>query len=101
MATSQGNPVASVVPLLAQAGDIGLHVAIARRCGGAGRSYDMLITALRDLAAPGVLLSGDPNEGALVGQLRPVPAPPGRARLLTREGFDVIQVPWSPSAHPA
>ena len=35
------------------------------------------------------------------GQLRPVPAPPGRARLLTREGFDVIQVPWSPSAHPA
>jgi S-DNA-T family DNA segregation ATPase FtsK/SpoIIIE len=99
VATSQGNPVASVIPLLAQAVDIGMHVAIARRVGGAGRSYDNLVTALRDLAAPGVVLSGDPAEGALIGQMKAVPAPPGRGRLLTREGFDVIQVPWSPSVH--
>ena len=99
VATSQGNPVASVVPLLAQAADIGMHVVIARRAGGAGRSYDPLITALRDLAQPGLLLSGDPSEGALVGQLRPVPAGPGRGRLLTRTGLDVVQVPWVPSAH--
>ena len=99
VATSQGNPVASVVPLLAQAADIGMHVAIARRAGGAGRSYDPLITALRDLAQPGLLLSGDPSEGTLIGQLRPVPAPPGRGRLLTRRSLDVVQVPVAPSAH--
>ena len=100
VATSQGNPIATVVPLLAQAGDIGLHVAIARRAGGAGRSYDGVITALRDLAQPGLLLSGDPNEGSLVGNVRAVPAAPGRGRLLTRDGFDVVQVAWSPSVHP-
>ena len=77
VATSQGNPLDPLVPLLAQAVDIGLHVAIARRTGGAGRMYDNLVTALRDLAQPGLLLSGDPSEGALVGQLRAVPAVPG------------------------
>ena len=99
VATSQGNPVASVVPLLAQAADIGMHVAIARRAGGAGRSYDPLVTALRDLAQPGVVLAGDPGEGALVGNVRAVPAAPGRGQLVTRAGTEVIQVSWSPSAH--
>ncbi|MBK8732429.1 MAG: type VII secretion protein EccCa [Actinomycetales bacterium] len=99
VATSQGNPVASVVPLLAQAADIGMHVAVARRAGGAGRSYDPLVTALRDLAQPGVVLAGDPGEGALVGNVRAVPAAPGRGQLVTRAGTEVIQVSWSPSAH--
>lgn len=35
---------------------------------------------MRDLAQPGILLSGDPSEGALIGQMRAVPAVPGRAR---------------------
>jgi len=99
VATSQGNPLDPLVPLLAQAVDIGLHVVIARRTGGAGRMYDNLVTALRDLAQPGLLLSGDPSEGALVGQLRAVPAVPGRARMLTRDGYNLVQVGWTPSAH--
>lgn len=99
VATSQGNPLAALVPLLAQAGDIGLHLALARRSGGAGRSYDTLVTTLRDLAVPGVLLSGDPAEGALIGNLRPRPAAPGRAQLLTREGYDVVQLAFAPSRH--
>ena len=99
VATSQGNPLDPLVPLLAQAVDIGLHVAVARRTGGAGRMYDNLVTALRDLAQPGLLLSGDPSEGALVGQLRAVPAVPGRARMLTRDGYNLVQVGWTPSAH--
>jgi S-DNA-T family DNA segregation ATPase FtsK/SpoIIIE len=51
-----------LVPLLAQAVDIRLHLVIARRTGGAGRMYDNLVTAPRDLAQPGLLLSGDPSE---------------------------------------
>ncbi len=99
VATSQGNPLEPLVPLLAQAVDIGLHLVVARRTGGAGRLYDNLITALRDLAQPGMLLSGDPTEGALIGQLRAVPAVPGRARMLTRDGYHLVQVGWTPSAH--
>jgi S-DNA-T family DNA segregation ATPase FtsK/SpoIIIE len=90
VATSQGNPLDPLVPLLAQAVDIGLHLVIARRTGGAGRMYDNLVTAPRVLAQPGLLLSGDPSEGAPVGQLRAVPAVPGRARMLTRDGYNLV-----------
>ena len=47
------------------------------------------------------LLSGDASEGALVGQLRAVPAVPGRARMLTRDGYHLVQVGWTPSVHGA
>jgi S-DNA-T family DNA segregation ATPase FtsK/SpoIIIE len=63
--------------------------------------YDNLVTGLRDLAQPGMLLSGDASEGALVGQLRAVPAVPGRARMLTRDGYHLVQVGWTPSIHGA
>lgn len=99
VATSQGNPLEALVPLLARAGDVGLHLVVARRCAGVGRLFDPLLTALRDLAQPGVLLSGDPAEGPLLHGARPTPAPPGRGRLLTRDGDETIQVAWSPSRH--
>ncbi|MEP6799799.1 MAG: type VII secretion protein EccCb [Lapillicoccus sp.] len=99
VATSLGNPLEGLMPLLAQARDVGLHLVVARRTGGSARVHDPLIATLRDLAQPAVLLSGDPAEGALVGAPRPTPAPPGRGRLLTRAGDDVIQVAWSPSRH--
>uniref|UniRef100_UPI002028D5E6 type VII secretion protein EccCa n=1 Tax=Actinotalea sp. C106 TaxID=2908644 RepID=UPI002028D5E6 len=83
VATSTGNPLMPLVPLLAQAGDIGLHVIIARRTGGAGRAmYEPVLQALKDLAAPGLVLSGSPEEGALVGAAKPVPGPPGRGQLV-------------------
>ncbi len=52
--------------------------------------------SLRDLAMPGLLLSGSPDEGPLIGNLRPIPAPPGRGRLATRDrGVDVVQTAWT------
>lgn len=101
VATSQGNPLEPLLPLLAQAVDIGLHVVLARRSGGAGRLYDNLVSAMRDLAQPGILLSGDPSEGALIGQMRAVPAVAGRGRMLTRDGYHLVQVGWTPSVHQA
>ena len=47
--------------------------------------YEPVIQTLRDLAMPGLLLSGSPDEGPLLGTLKPVPAIPGRGRLLTRD----------------
>ncbi|HEU4566509.1 MAG TPA: hypothetical protein VFR99_00650, partial [Marmoricola sp.] len=90
--------VAALQPLLAQARDIGLHLVLARRAGGASRSlYEPVIQTLRDLASPGLVLSGDPAEGQLVGTVRAVPARPGRGRLVTRDrGTEVVQTAWLP-----
>jgi len=86
-----------LVPLLPVAADVGLHVVVTRRAGGAGRAmYDPILQSMRDLGAPGLLLSGSPDEGPLLGGVRPCPAPPGRGRLVTRErGVEVVQVPWA------
>jgi S-DNA-T family DNA segregation ATPase FtsK/SpoIIIE len=96
VATQQTSPVALLQPLLAQARDVGLHVVVARRSGGASRAlYEPVIQSMRDLAMPGLLLSGSPDEGPLLGNLRPIPLPAGRGRLITRDrGTEVIQTAW-------
>lgn len=97
VATQQSSPVALLQPLMAQARDVGLHLVVARRSGGASRAlYEPVIQSMRDLAMPGILLSGSRDEGALIGNLRAGPAQPGRARILTRDrGAEVIQLAWS------
>ena len=96
VATQQSSPVAVLQPLMAQARDVGLHVVVARRTGGASRAlYEPVIQSLRDLAMPGVMLSGPRDEGVLIGNLRPQPAPPGRARFVTRDrGTETTQLAW-------
>jgi DNA segregation ATPase FtsK/SpoIIIE, S-DNA-T family len=96
VATAHSSPVQPLVPLLAQARDLGLHLALARRSGGASRAlYEPVIQTLCDLGAPGLVLSGSPDEGPLIGRVRPVPAPPGRGRLVTRaRGTEVVQLAW-------
>ncbi|WP_024286903.1 type VII secretion protein EccC [Cellulomonas sp. KRMCY2] len=98
VSTSTGNPVAPLVPLLAQAGDVGLHLVLARRTGGAGRAmYEPVLQALKDLAAPGIVLAGSPDEGALIGGAKPVPGVPGRGQLVTRDhGRRVVQLALDP-----
>ncbi|SDC87346.1 type VII secretion protein EccCa [Nocardioides lianchengensis] len=97
VATQQSSPVQVLQPLMAQGRDTGLHVVVARRSGGASRAlYEPVIQSMRDLAMPGLLLSGAPDEGPLIGNLRPSPAPPGRGRLVTRErGLEVVQTAWT------
>jgi S-DNA-T family DNA segregation ATPase FtsK/SpoIIIE len=97
VATQHSSPLLALQPLLAQAADTGLHVVVARRSGGASRAlYEPLLQSMRDLAAPGLLLSGSPEEGALVGNQRPAPVPPGRGRLVSRHrGVEVLQTAWT------
>lgn len=99
VATSSGNPVGPLAPLLAQAGDVGLHLTLTRRTGGASRAmYEQVLQGLRDLAAPGIVLSGSRDEGALIGAAKPQQGVPGRGQLVTREnGIQVIQLAHSPS----
>ncbi|MRJ75992.1 type VII secretion protein EccCa [Aeromicrobium sp. SMF47] len=92
------SPLAPLVPYLAQGRDVGLHMVVARRSGGASRaSFDPVLQTLRELAQPGILLSGSPDEGPLIGNARPRPAQAGRAQLITRDrGVEIIQTAWAP-----
>ena len=96
VATHHGSPVQVLQPLLAQGRDVGLHLVLARRAGGASRAlYEPVLQTLHDLASPGLVLSGSPDEGPLVGGVRPTPARAGRGRLVTRErGVEVVQIAW-------
>ncbi|MGC4112893.1 MAG: type VII secretion protein EccCb [Nocardioides sp.] len=96
VATTEGSPVRVLLPLLAQARDVGLHLVLARRSGGASRSlYEPVLQGLRDVATPGLVLSGSPDEGPLIGGVRATPGPPGRGRLVTRDrGVQLVQLAW-------
>ncbi|MGO2746721.1 type VII secretion protein EccCa [Microbacterium sp.] len=98
VSTSQGNPIAVLAPLLAQAADLGLHVVLTRRTGGASRaSYDPVIQRMTDLGATGILLSGNPDEGQLIGKAKPIPSVPGRAQIVSRDrGLVAAQLLWVP-----
>ncbi|MBS43644.1 MAG: type VII secretion protein EccC [Nocardioides sp.] len=98
VATQQGSPVAALQPLMAQARDVGLHLTVARRSGGASRAmYEPVMQSMRDLAMPGLLLSCSPDEGPLIGNVRPARLAPGRGRLVTRErGVETVQTAWTP-----
>lgn len=98
VATAAGNPLAPLLEYLPQAGDLGLHLVVARRSGGAARSmYEPVLAALHDLGAMGLVMSGDPSDTGLIGSVRPRPLPPGRGTLVTRaRGEQLIQVAWEP-----
>ncbi|MFJ4438035.1 type VII secretion protein EccCa [Streptomyces sp. NPDC088923] len=86
-------PLAQVTDFLAHAADIGFHLVLARRIGGASRSLtsDPLVARLRELGTGGLLLSGDPREGALLGDHRAARRTPGRGTLVSRKEGVVIQ----------
>ena len=84
--TTSGNPLAELVDLLPQAGDIGLHVILTRRMGGAARaSFEKVLQMMGDLAVTGILLSGNPSEGAIINGVKPRRAIPGRAQVIHRD----------------
>jgi DNA segregation ATPase FtsK/SpoIIIE, S-DNA-T family len=92
------NPLLPLVEFLAQAKDVGLHLVVARRCGGAARAlYDPVLGRLRELAAPGLVMNGSPDEGALLGTAKPASEPPGRGVLVDRRrNARRVQLAWLP-----
>ncbi|GAB3154696.1 type VII secretion protein EccC [Micromonospora sonneratiae] len=90
--------LAALHDLLPQAREVGLHLVVARRSGGAGRAlFDPILARLKDLNTPGIVMSGDRGEGVLLGNVRPSPLPPGRGWLVTRrQGARLVQLAWTP-----
>jgi S-DNA-T family DNA segregation ATPase FtsK/SpoIIIE len=97
VAAASGNPLQPLLGLLAQARDVGLHVVIARRTGGAARGIlEPILLRLRELGTPGLLLSGDPQEGPLLGGIKATTQPAGRGTLVRRRERPVlVQVAFS------
>jgi S-DNA-T family DNA segregation ATPase FtsK/SpoIIIE len=93
VATAGNNPLTPLLELLPQARDIGLHVLITRRVGGAARAlYEPVIQRMRELETPALLMSGRPEEGVLFGNLKPSPQPAGRGTLIRRsDGMQLVQ----------
>ncbi|MFJ7065284.1 type VII secretion protein EccCa [Streptomyces sp. NPDC101115] len=87
VATSAGNPLAPLAEYLPFARDTGVRFIIARNSAGASRSmYESFMQRIKELGAQGVVLSGDPSEGDLLGNARPRPMPAGRGLFVSRRG---------------
>ncbi len=98
LVASSSNPLSVLVDLLPLSKDIGLHVILARNTAGASRSlYEGFMNRLRELSTQGLLLSGDRDEGALIGNVKPTRLPPGRGfHISRRRGAQLIQTGWLP-----
>ena len=100
VATPAGNPLIAILEYLPYARDLGLHLVVARRSGGAARapcsSRCWRVCGILDAWA--LMMSARPDEGVLLGSGRPGRLPPGRGLLITRTGEEqLVQVGWCPA----
>jgi len=97
VATATGNPLTPLADYLPHAKDVGLHVIVARRSGGAARAmFDPVLARLRELGCTGLMMSASAEDGVLLGSVRPTRQPPGRGTLVTRGQPDqLVQVAWT------
>lgn len=94
VASSSGNPLTALGDLLPAARDIGLRIVVCRRSGGANRAlFDQVIGKMKDLSADFLLMSGDREEGNIVGRTRLQKLPPGRGEFISRShGHEMVQI---------
>ncbi|MER5771418.1 type VII secretion protein EccCa [Streptomyces sp. NPDC001985] len=99
VSTSSGNPLAKLTELLPFARDVGVRFIIARSGAGASRAaYESFMQRMMELGAQGVLLSGDPQEGDVLGGARMRPMPAGRGVFVSRQrGNPLVQTGLMPA----
>ncbi len=97
VSTTSADALTPLLTLLPHATDIGLHLIVARRCAGTARAmYEPFLAQLRDGGCLGLLMSGSPEEGPLIGPHRAAAQPPGRGLFVTHAGAQRVQVGWCP-----
>jgi S-DNA-T family DNA segregation ATPase FtsK/SpoIIIE len=98
VATQGGNPLAPLAEYLPMARDLGFHMIVSRASGGASRAlFEPVIQRMREARQPGLLLSGDRDEGQLIGSIRPSRLPAGRGTLVSRKhGSILLQTAYLP-----
>ncbi|MBM0233991.1 type VII secretion protein EccCa [Micromonospora sp. STR1_7] len=78
-------PLAPFLEFLPQSKDLGFHLVLARRSGGAGRAvHEPVPQRMKEVGCAGLLLSGERQEGQLWPQAHLSVQPPGRGRLVRR-----------------
>lgn len=97
---SMDNPFLPLMEFVPQGRELGFHLVLTRRTGGASRTmFEQFLSRVRDVGSPGIMLSGDKGEGPLLGGLKPEHLPPGRGRLIRRgEPAELMQIGWLPPA---
>ncbi|WP_040788677.1 type VII secretion protein EccC [Nocardia paucivorans] len=99
MVASSQNPLDPLLEFLPQARDIGMHLIIARRAGGASRAmYDKVLGRMKDLSVDALLMSAPKDEGKFLGDIRATKLPPGRGNLISRSLSEpeMVQVAYLP-----
>ncbi len=100
VAPQGNNPLQPLADFIPQAGDVGLHVILARNSGGASRAlFEPVIGKMRESSAPGLAMSANKDDGQLVGNIKSRTLPPGRGTLVsrsTRGGPQLIQTAFIP-----
>jgi S-DNA-T family DNA segregation ATPase FtsK/SpoIIIE len=100
VATSSGNPLQPLLEYLPFARDLGLRVILARSSQGASRaSFEPVMQRMKELGAQGIIMSGDPGEGPLMGNVKATRMPQGRGHFVTRKkGAQLVQTGWLPTS---
>src|SRR5262249_13275287 len=103
LASPGGGPLDTLLDLLPQAADIGLHVVLTRNAAGSARlSVDPVVRRLQETNTPDLALSCPPNELPLLNGMRPPPLPPRPALLGTPRTATMLhgRPPRPPPPHP-
>jgi S-DNA-T family DNA segregation ATPase FtsK/SpoIIIE len=78
-------PLAPFLEFLPQSRDLGFHLVIARRSGGAGRAiFEPVPQRMKEVGCAGLLMSGERQEGQLWPQTYLSVQPPGRGYLVRK-----------------
>ncbi|MFF4899708.1 type VII secretion protein EccCa [Streptomyces sp. NPDC001068] len=87
VANGRTSPLNPLLDFLPQAREIGLHLVVARRVAGSARGSmsEQLLTRVKELGTAGLVMSGDPREGVVLGSERAAHRPPGRGVLVGRQ----------------
>lgn len=98
VAAGSSNPMTRLVDNLPFARDVGVRFIIARNAAGASRSsFEPFMQRVKELGAQGLVLSGDPGEGDILGHVRARRMPPGRGTFVSRRrGTPLVQAGWLP-----
>jgi len=86
IASPSGNALTPLRDFVIQGRDIGFHLILARTVSGlASMSFEPLFKSLREMGSPGLIMSGERQEGKLLHDQIATSQPPGRGYLVRRK----------------
>lgn len=85
LASGGTEPLRPLMPFLASARDLRLHILLSRPVAGSSRAmYDVTLQAIRDTGGTALILSGERSEGQILPQVYAEQTAPGRGKFVRR-----------------